>query len=651
MSSLNERLHHALALHQARDLAGAEAQYRAILAADPRNLQAMHLLGVVHHQRGEHARAVELIAPVAKAAPNVAAVRVNLANALAKAGHLSRAMEEYHAALRLDGQLVQAVDGLAHTLMQAGRLLEAAAAFDRLIQMGEQGATVYNELGLALMLLGRKNDAAKALQEAVKRDPDLAEAHANLSHLYRGMGRTSDAVAAGEAAVRCKADFPAGWNNLANALADQARLRDAESAYRRAADLSPADPRLLSNLLFHLNSCDWLSAEQIAHEHFKFGQRFGRPCRVLATEAPRNRLRIAYLSGDLREHSVAYFIEPLLRTHDKTRFDVFCYSDNRIEDAVTKRLKSAVSTWRTIAGMPDDAVADLIQHDGIDILVDLAGHSADNRLMVFAQKPAPVQATYLGYPNTTGLATIDFRITDAIADPPGAADARHSEKLIRLNRCFLCYGVDPSLPPVGDLPRQGNGYVTFGSFNNLHKITETTLRLWSNVLGAVPGARLLLKYRSLADAGTVAFFSNLLHHSGINPARVELLGHVPSRQQHLSTYNRIDIALDTTPYNGTTTTCEAVSMGVPVVTLAGDAHVSRVGASLLTALEMPELVASNEHDFISIATKLSSDLPRLVQLRQNLRPIMLASPLCDVAAFTREMERVYQAMVQRSAMS
>jgi predicted O-linked N-acetylglucosamine transferase (SPINDLY family) len=360
-------------------------------------------------------------------------------------------------------------------------------------------------------------------------------------------------------------------------------------------------------------------------------------------------LRVGYVSGDFREHSVAYFLEPVLRGqggHDRAAVEVFCYADQRKRDAMTERLVSFGHQWRWVAGMSDDAVAELVRKDGIDVLVDLAGHSAENRLLVFARKPAPVQVTWLGYPNTTGLSAMDYRVTDAVADPPDLGeDERYSEKLVRLPRCFLCYGMEREWPEVGTLPAQANGFVTFGSFNNIGKVSERTMRLWGKVLQAAPGARLLLKYRSLGDEGTRRVVREAMAKCGVDVSRVEMVGHVGSHVEHLKLYGRVDVGLDTTPYCGTTTTCEAMAMGVPVVTLAGNSHVSRVGASLMTAVGMGEMAAASEDAYVSIAVKVAGDVENLKHVRLGLRERMRGSGLCDAVSFAREMEGAMRRMV------
>ena len=346
---------------------------------------------------------------------------------------------------------------------------------------------------------------------------------------------------------------------------------------------------------------------------------------------------MGYVSPDFVNHAVAYFFEPVLAAHDRVCFEVFCYSDVRVPDKVTARLRALSGQWREIAGKTDEQVAALVREDGIDILVDLAGHTARNRLLVFARRPAPVQVTWLGYPNTTGMDAIDYRLTDLVSDPAGA-EVRHSEKLVRLPRNFSCYRPSDESPAVGPLPAATAGHITFGCFNHLAKLTPPTLDLWAKVLRDQPASRLLIKSHGLADAETANRVRGEFTARGIEAARIECNGEELSVPRHLGLYNRVDVAFDSAPYNGTTTTCEALWMGVPVLTLAGETHVSRVGASLLTHLGAPEWIAATPADFVAKCRTLTSDLARLSALRAGLRERMRASPLCDAAGFTRDLE-------------
>jgi predicted O-linked N-acetylglucosamine transferase (SPINDLY family) len=344
---------------------------------------------------------------------------------------------------------------------------------------------------------------------------------------------------------------------------------------------------------------------------------------------------------------VNYFIEPVLAAHDREQFEVFCYSDVISPDEVTKHVQTYPLQWRDIVGMSDEQVSGLVRSDKIDILVDLAGHTGNNRMLLFARKPAPVQVSWLGYPNTTGLAAVDYRIVDNYTDPPGMTDQFYTEKLSRMPECFLCYQPEQDSPEIGPLPSQQKGFITFGSFNIISKITPEAVALWSRILKTVPNSTLLLKARSLFDKGTREYLGGLFMHQGIPEDRLTFMFHTESYQKHLGLYNEIDIALDTYPYNGTTTTCEALWMGVPVVTLAGNRHASRVGMSLLTNIGLPELVARTEDEYRGTAVQLAADREKLRFLRERLRDMMRHSPVCDAKGFTADLELLYRRMWEK----
>lgn len=351
-------------------------------------------------------------------------------------------------------------------------------------------------------------------------------------------------------------------------------------------------------------------------------------------------LRLGYISPDFRRHSVGYFIEPVLKNHDKRLFEVICYSDVLAPDMLTQKLSSYACKWHDISRLHDSDVYELVKSDRLDALIDLAGHSGFNRLPVLALKPAPKLVTWIGYANTTGLSTVDYRIVDSFTDPEGLTDSYNSEKLLRMPHCFLCFSDAQSFPEITALPMLQNGFVTFGSFNNLAKINDFTVGLWAGLLQAVKGSRLILKSKAFNDAGVMEFTLARFYRHGIEQSRIALYGHLANYEEHLRLYNSIDIALDTYPYSGTTTTFEALLMGVPVLTLAGTTHASRVSLSILCNLHLDYLVAFNEHDFISKAIKLTHDINLLSKLRQTLRDKMKNSPLMDCEGFTRSYEKL-----------
>jgi predicted O-linked N-acetylglucosamine transferase (SPINDLY family) len=352
------------------------------------------------------------------------------------------------------------------------------------------------------------------------------------------------------------------------------------------------------------------------------------------------RLRVGYVSAHFRNHAVNFFVEPILASHDRSRFEVFCYSNVEFPDHVTAQLQTAVDHWRPIRNEPDDRVAQLIRDDAIDILIDLTGHIGENRLLVFALKPAPVQVTYIGYQNTTGMSAMDYRLTDERADPPGVTDRYYTERLVRLPRAFFCYQPGEA-PAVSPSPANERGHVTFGSFNLFAKVNAQVIATWIEILARVPDSRLWV----LANQGGYAEqkFAEQARARGVDPARVEIHARRP-RAEYLRLVSGVDIALDPFPFNGHTTTCDAIWMGVPVVMLEGDAYASRFGGSVLANVGLGELIANSPDQYVDIAVALANDGDKLARLRAELRPRMAASPLMDFVGFTRNLEAAYRQM-------
>jgi len=359
------------------------------------------------------------------------------------------------------------------------------------------------------------------------------------------------------------------------------------------------------------------------------------------------RIKIGYVSPDFRRHSVASFIESTLKTHHHEEFEVFCYSDVLSPDTITKRLQNHADQWRNITGVTDENVAELIRKDRIDILIDLAGHTGGNRILLFARKPAPVQVSWIGYPATTGLAAMDYKIVDAFTDPLGMTEEFYTEKLIRMPGSFLCYQPEKVSPGVGPLPALSSGHITFGSFNYFPKVSSEAAALWSAILNALPNSRLILKSRTFSDDAASEDALAIFTRHGLSADRIELLSSVPAFTEHLDMYNLIDIALDTFPYNGTTTTCEALWMGVPVITLAGKTHASRVGTSLLSNIGLPDFIAESPEEYLQIAITIANDIPRLQSVRMNIRSSMLRSAVMDAKRFTGNLEQCYRSIWER----
>jgi len=430
----------------------------------------------------------------------------------------------------------------------------------------------------------------------------------------------------------------------------QGDIAGAITCYKKAVELNPGYDKAHSNLIFTMHCEPSIDPDAIFSESLAWWRRHGASevNRFGANKFDHNRLalskrlRIGYVSPDFRQHSVSNFFLPLLMAHDRNEMEIFCYAEVKRPDDMTVRIRALADRWCSTVGLGDDAVVQQIYEDRIDILIDLAGHTANSRLLVFARKPAPVQVTWLGYPNTTGMPVMDYRLTDEIADPEGNGDEYHSETLVRLKDGFLCYLPPDCAPDVSRLPALESGGITFGSFNNIHKVNEKVIEVWSQILWQVPGSSLLLKSKSLADESTRRRYMDLFIKNGATFDQIKMVPATPSIPEHLDLYNRVDIGLDPFPYNGTTTTCEALWMGVPVVTLRGDRHSARVGASILTRVGLEELITVNEEEYVNRAVRLTCVYDRLKELRAGMRQRMLASPLCASKAFARAVEGVYR---------
>jgi protein O-GlcNAc transferase len=519
-------------------------------------------------------------------------------------------------------------------------------------QMGGDHAFFYN-FGLMLQKRQKYDEAIKNYREAVRLKPDYVAALNNLGAVALIKGCLTEAEDVLRRTIAVKPDYYLALNNLGSVCKDQGRYAEAIEFYRAALAIKPTDDQSGSNLLLTCCYCRLLDKSALFREHCRFDERMRAiipvsprpPVRINAAGEP---LRIGYLSPDFRTHSIAYFIEPILKNHDRSRFIVTGYSDGPVVDKVSQRLQKCCDHWCRIQGLSDEAAAAQIAADRIDILVDLSGHSGYNRLPLFMRRVAPVQVTYLGYPNTTGLSTMDFRITDALADPPGE-EAWHTEKLVRIPAGFLCYSPPPNAPDVASPPLLRNGYITFGSFNNLPKITPEVIAVWANILKALPTARLMIKTKPFIDEAVRCRYLHAFEAEGIALDRLHFVGHTAATGDHLRNYNDIDISLDTFPYNGTTTTLESLWMGVPVVTLAGNAHAGRVGVSILTRIGLTGMIADSLERYCAIALFLANDAARLDKLRLNLRAAVAASPLCNGVDFTRSLEQAYTAMWEKSS--
>ena len=615
------------------------------IALAPKYIVAYGNLSLVLIQGERWEEAIKICRQGLELQPTYGVLYKNLGLALTQAGMLQDAIEMYRRAIALQAADVVMRNDLGIALSKAGQVEQAIEQFREAIAIQPDFLLAYNNLGVAWCGLKKWPEAIDAFRQALARQPAYIDAQHNLGKALFHHGQLDESTAVYRQVLALQPDHADACANLGMNLRLAGQLDAALAAHRRAAELLPSNAHYHGNVLFTLHYHPAADAAAIATEHRVWAQQHAEPLRPLIQPhkndpMPERRLRIGYVSADFREHAVARLLLPLLANHDRRSFEIFAYADVPSPDRITEQMQGLTDIWRSTVGLTDQQLADLIRADQIDILVDLAGHTAHNRLLVFAQKPAPVQVTGLGYPDTTGLSTIDYRLTDALADPLGQTEEWHSEQLVRIPDSGWCIELAEQ-----QIPRaRSAGPITFGCFNNMAKVTEPMLRLWAQILQQVPDARLLLKSEGMASAECRARVQKILEAQGIAASRLYLRRPDKKYGGHLEQYHEMDIALDPFPYHGTVSTCEALWQGVPVVTLAGKSHVSRVGVSLLTNVGLPELVAATPEDYIRLAVELANDLPRLQELRSTLRGRMQAAPLRDGSQYARKIEATYRQM-------
>ncbi len=536
-------------------------------------------------------------------------------------------------------------DAVAHynlgaLLQDINCLPEAEAAYRRTLELDPNYANAHNNLGVLLYKTSRLHEAEGAYRRALQIKPDYVEAYNNLGNALMVQGRLNEAEASYRRALQIKPDFAEAHNNLGNALMAQGRLDEAEASFRRALQIKPDYVNAHSNLIFISDFSASEDAASLEAKRKAWGERHAAPLfqeRAFSnTLDPERRLRIGYVSADFREHSAARSFEGILLHLDRQQYDIYAYSNNTYEDAFTQRFKQNVIGWRNIAGLSDDEVTDLIRQDQIDILVDLSGHTAGNRLLVFARKPAPIQ---INHAIGTGVKAIDVFFTDAVMVPP-EEQSLYTET-VRYLPCALCYSSDADLPPVNALPALQQPTITLGSFNRLCKVTDATIALWSRVLQAIPDSRLILKTGELDDETTRARLTERLVRAGIDTDRIELKGKT-NWAMHMAAFNDIDIALDPFPQGGGITALEGLLMGIPVITLRFPTITGRCSASILTTLGMTDWIAETEDAYVALAVSKARDKGALATLRSTLRERIKGSVLGDVKAYVKSFEAEYR---------
>ena len=524
--------------------------------------------------------------------------------------------------------------------VEAGELVRAQEIAAQLLRTDPQHADAWNLLGAIALAGGHDEIAVREFEHAIELEPQNTKFLSNCGEACRRAGWIDDAIEHCRAAVASAPSSAIAFYNLGAALLAAGEAEQAHSALKHGLALQPGAITQRSSLLFVLCHLENFDRKEILAEHMRWNELHARalaplkPPQLSPTE-PARKIRVGFVSADFRQHSLAYFIEPLFAHHDRERFEFFGYSNTLKPDDVTGQLRPQVAHWRDITALSDEGAAGLIAEDQIDVLIDLSGHTARSRLLVFARKPAPVQITYVGYPNTTGMTAMDYRISDSYMDPPGVSEAMYTETLLRMPHGLWCYRPPALAPAINALPAQKNGWITFGSPHGIAKINQSVLEVWADVLEQVPDSRLVMA--GVPEGATRRRLKESFSSKGIEASRIEILGKL-NFDDYFKFYHRVDVVLDAFPYTGGTTTCESLWMGIPVITLAGDYGVSRAGVSLLSGAGLSEMIAASVVQYAQIAVRLSRDVTALAELRAGLRERLKQSSLMDEVGFTRAFE-------------
>jgi protein O-GlcNAc transferase len=641
------KLHLALGMirRQQGRLDEAVACCRAAVSCDPRSGVAQNNLGAVLKEQGRLDEAEQACLRAIELEPRLPDAHFNLGGLRQSAGDFASAAQYYERALACDARFVPAMLQLGRIHEHQGRLDEALIFYERALSVDPASPAAHLYRAGILELRGEHAAALEGYRRAIELKPDYSEAYNTLARMYSDRGLPDQAIEYCRQGLAHDPESAALHANLATALGYQGRQVESVEAAREAVRLRPSNHEEFSNLLYALNFVPDYDPQQLFQEHLEWARRHAERLTAAAPPHdndpdPERRLRVGYVSAYFREHAVNFFTEPLITAHDHAVVETHLYSDNRRDDQATRRLQSAANHWREVRYLSDAELAERIRADRIDVLVDLSGHMGLHRLLAFARRPAPVQVTYIGYQNTTGMSAMDYRLTDGYADPPGT-EQYYTETLYRLPRSFFCYRPADDAPAVTPLPALERGYVTFGSFNNFTKVTPQVIDTWLEILARVPNSRLIV----LANTGGYVqrHFEERCRARQIDPSRIEIVNRAP-RAQYYELLTRADIALDPFPFNGHTTVCDCAWLGLPSVMLAGNTYASRFGGGVMLAVGLELLIADSPEKYIEQAVALAGDLPRLARLRAELRPRMAESVLLDFAGFARDVEAAYRQM-------
>ncbi len=616
---------------------------RRALQLQPNSPELENSLANVLFLEGQLDEAEAFYRQALAAAPQMARVWSNLGALLQRRDQPAEAEQAYRQALAIDPRQPQAFSNLATVLLALGRLAEAEAACRQALALHPGYAEATFNLGCVLQALERPAEAEAAYHQTLALSPGYEKAAYNLATTLDRAGRLAQAEEAYRDVLARNPRHASAAMNLGNLLHNASRFDEADEQYRQAMAVGSHAASGHANLLLNAQYRPGVTAAALFAAHSQWGQQHADPLTATATPAanspePDRPLRLGLVSADLGRHPVGYFLVSTLEAWDREQFPIYCYSDRTTEDDLSQRIRATAHTWRRTARLSHDALAEQIRADGIDVLFDLAGHMAGNRLLLFARRPAPVQITWIGYPGTTGLAAIDYLLADRHHVPPGAEQFCR-EQVLRMPEGYVCYAPPDDAPPIGPQPALSAGHVTFACFNKPAKINAELAALWAQILDRLPTARLLLKYPGLDDPTMQARYRQMFRDTGVAVERLELSGESPHKEL-LDGYNRVDVALDTRPYSGGLTTCEALWMGVPVITWPGATFAGRHALSHLSSAGLEGTIATSGEDYVARAVAWASDLERLAKLRATLRERMRASPLCDAPRFAAEFQRL-----------
>lgn len=626
--------------HMAGHLDEAEGIYRNILAGKPDHAPTLHRLGCLMFHRGKMDHAMELIQQSVRINPNDFGAWHNLGEVFRTIQQHEQAAEAYQHALAQNNGFSRSRVSLGKSLFKLGRYEDALKQWLVAAEKDAANADLWFDIGTAYQMRKMIDQAKAAFEMALKFNPRHALAWNNLGWIHQEAFALDEAAMCYTRSIESNPQFAPALSNLGMAMVDFGEIESGMQWIVKSINLEPDNQTFWSNYLYAMHFVPGVVVKDLLREHRWWSDRLAGRCRQYA-ESPNNRdpdrrLRVGFVSGDFRSHTVAGYILPLFRELDRKQVEVFCYNNTLLEDSSTVKCRELADHWVDTVGLDDDRLADRIKSDAIDILVDLSCHTAGNRLPVFARKPAPVQVSWLGYPSTTGLKAMDWRLSDGWIDPVGQHDEDYVEKTVRLK---TYWAIDPmdNAAEVGESPFVQNGFVTFGCLCQSKKINGEMVRTFAEILESAPGSRMIILGRCKRTR------ERIMRGMGQLAGRVEFMEQT-GREAYFRTLGRIDVVLDTFPYNGPSTAIDALWMGAPVVSLAGVLGVGRGTQSVLNTLGQGDWVGKTREEYIKIALDLAGDRARLASLRQELRGRMLASPLTDVGAFARDMEQAFREM-------